>query len=205
MVRITGGQYKGIPLTVPRGIRATQAKVRQAIFNILGPAIEGARVLDGFAGSGAVGCEALSRGAAYVAFIDSEAEPILAIRDNLARLDRHLPSDAWRVVHAPVDRGLQVLAEHEPPFHVVLFDPPYDSPEGKKSLNTLAHCAILTRTAIVGVQHDHRTVLPLTIGPLQGWKRHRYGDTVLSLYQGTAAEPGQTASRPTHLRPRSGS
>ena len=180
--RITGGEFKGMRLSVPRHIRATQAKVRQAIFNILGSTIPGARVLDGFAGSGALGLEALSRGAVFAAFIESEPEAVVAIRDNLARLDQDLPSGAWRVVHAQVDRGLRELAKAEAPFDVVLFDPPYRSTEGRKALNTLMQCAILAPAGIVGIEHDQRTVLPSTIGPLQQWKRHRYGDTVLSFY-----------------------
>lgn len=183
MARITGGQLKGIPLTVPRGIRATAAKVRQAIFNILGSAVVGARVLDGFAGSGALGLEALSRGAAFVAFIDTDTEALLAIRDNLARVDHDVPSSAWRVVQATVEQGLPLLANTEAPFDIVFFDPPYGGPEGKKALNTVGRCAILAPAGLVGIEHDRRTVLPLTIGPLQQWKRHRYGDTVLSLYR----------------------
>ena len=180
---ITGGQFKGIPLAVPPAIRVTEAKVRQAIFNILGSAIEGARVLDGFAGSGALGLEALSRGAAFAAFVDSSVEAVLAIRDNLSRLGQELPRDAWRIVQAEMTRGLAILAESEPPFDVVLLDPPYASPDGKKALNTLGECAILAAAGIVGIEHDRRTVMPSTIGPLRAGKRHRYGDTVLSLYR----------------------
>ena len=180
--RITGGSFKGMRLVVPSRIRATEAKVRQAIFNILGPSIQGARVLDAFAGSGAVGLEALSRGAEFAAFIESEGEAVVAIRDNLARVDQELPSSAWRVVHGSVERGLQQLAKAEQPFDLVFFDPPYDSTEGRKALNTLVQCAILAPAGIVGIEHDQRAEMPSTVGPLQQWKRHRYGDTVLSFY-----------------------
>lgn len=183
MPRIAGGQFKGIPLAVPGGIRATEGKVRQAIFNILGPAVVGARVLDGFAGSGALGLEALSREAAFVAFIESDPEAVVAIRDNLARLDNDLARGAWRVVHAPIERGLRALAESEAPFDIALFDPPYRTDEGKKALNALVRYAMLAPAGIVGIEHDQRTALPSTIGPLQQRKTHRYGDTVLSFYQ----------------------
>jgi 16S rRNA (guanine(966)-N(2))-methyltransferase RsmD len=183
MVRITGGQLKGLTLTTPNGIRATEAKVRQALFNILTGAIKGARVLDGFAGSGAVGIEALSRGAAFAAFIESETEAVLAIRDNLARLDAELPREAWRVLHLDIERGLQELARSEPPFDVIVFDPPYRTEDGKKALNAVVDCAILAPAGIIVVEHDQRTGLPAAVGPLQQCKRHRYGDTVLSFYQ----------------------
>ena len=183
MLRVTGGQFKGLSLTTPRHIRATESKVRQALFNILGPHLVGARFLDTFAGSGALGLEALSRGAAFVAFIEQDTDAILCIRDNLARLDAELPREAWRVVHLDVERGLRQLASAEPPFDLIVCDPPYHSAEGKKALNTVVECAMLAPTGIVVVEHDQRTVLPPGVGPLRHYKRHRYGDTVLSFYQ----------------------
>jgi 16S rRNA (guanine966-N2)-methyltransferase len=185
MVRITGGQFKGTPLVAPQQIRATEAKVRQALFNILGPSLEGSRVLDGFAGSGALGCEALSRGAAFVAFIESDTEAVMAIRDNLAKLGSELPRHAWRLLHLDVERGLRQLAKTAAPFDVILFDPPYASEEGKKALNTVVECAILAPVGIVAMEHDRRTVLPPSVGWLHQAKRHRYGDTVLSFYMQT--------------------
>ena len=183
MPYITAGQFKGRRLVAPSTIRATEAKVRQALFNILGSFIEDARVLDGFAGSGACGFEALSRGAAFVAFMESDAEAVVSIRDNLARFGVALPREAWRVVHLEVERGLRELAKTEPPFEVVIFDPPYRTEEGKKALNALVDCAMLAPNGIVAVEHHQRTELPQGIGPLQQCKRHRYGDTVLSFYQ----------------------
>ena len=184
MSRITGGQFKGLTLTIPTQIRATEAKVRQALFNILGPSIEGARVLDGFAGSGAIGFEALSRGAAFVAFVESDTEGVLCIRENLTRLDAELPRSAWRLVHMDIERGLRQLAEAEAPFDLIIFDPPYRTDDGKKALNTVVECAILAPAGLAVVEHDQRAVLPASVGPLRQWKRHRYGDTVLSFYQG---------------------
>ena len=182
-VRITGGLFKGFPLVMPRQIRATAAKVRQALYNILGSSIEEARVLDGFAGSGALGLEALSRGAAFVAFIESDTDAVMSIRDNLARVESQLPRSAWRLVHLDVERGLRQLATAEPPFDVILLDPPYRTEEGKKALNTVVECAILAPAGLVAIEHDQRTLLPSSIGPLQQRTRHRYGDTVLSFYQ----------------------
>lgn len=185
MSRITGGRFKGISLVAPKGIRATEAKVRQALFNILGPSLEGARVLDGFAGSGAIGIEALSRGAAFVAFIEEDGEAILSIRDNLERIEAEVPRTAWRVVHLDVERGLRQVAKAERPFDVIVFDPPYRSAEGKKALNTVVDCAMLAPASIVVIEHDQRTVLPSSVGPLQQGRQHRYGDTVLSFYEAT--------------------
>ena len=183
MAKITAGQFKGMTLIVPAAIRATEAKVRQAVFNILGSFVEGARVLDGYAGSGALGLEALSRGAEFAAFIESDPASILAIRDNLARLERQLPRNAWRGVLGETDWGIRQLAASEPPFDVILLDPPYHCDEGKKALNSVVECAILAPSGVVVIEHDQRTDLPAEFGPLRRGKRHRYGDTVLSLYQ----------------------
>ena len=182
MVRLTGGEFKGRVLRVPPAIRATEAKVRQAFFNIAGPFIEGARVLDGFAGSGALGLEALSRGAAFVAFVESDAEAALAIRENLALLGLEQDRWAWRVVQLDVERGLRELSEAEAPFDVIFLDPPYRSDEGKKALNRVVGYAMLAPTGVVAVEHDRWTILPRSIGMLEQ-QQHRYGDTVLSFYR----------------------
>lgn len=191
MARIIAGQFKGRTILMPPRIRATEAKVRQALFNILGAGVEDARVLDGFAGSGALGLEALSRGASFVAFIESDAEAVVAIRDNLARLEPELAREAWRLVHFDVERGLRALAASERPFDIILFDPPYHTEEGKKALITVVDCAMLAPVGIVAIEHDQRTPLPSPIGPLRQCTQHRYGDTVLSFYQSGSSSPLQ--------------
>ena len=187
MSRITGGRFKGIALIAPKRIRATEAKVRQALFNILGPSIEGARVLDGFAGSGAIGLEALSRKAAFVAFIEEDGEAIVSIRDNLERIGAEVPRAAWRVLHMDIERGLRHAATVERPFDVIVLDPPYRSVEGKKALNTVVDCAMLAPAGLVILEHDQRSVRLPSVGPLQQCRQHRYGDTVLSFYQASEA------------------
>ena len=183
MARITGGRFKGVALAVPKHIRATEAKVRQAIFNILASVVGGARVLDGFAGSGALGFEALSRGAAFVAFVESDPAGIVSIHDNLERFSGDLPRQSTRVVHLDLARGIRHLAQAEPPFDLILLDPPYGAGEEKKVLNAIVEYAILAPAGIVVLEHDRRTALPAIRGPLRAWKQHRYGDTVLSFYR----------------------
>ena len=183
MVRIVAGRFKGVTLVTPPHIRATEGKVRQALFNILAPVIEGARVLDGFAGSGALGFEALSRGAAFVTFLEADTDAVMAIRDNLERLAPELDRSDWRVVHAEVERGLRQLARAEAPYDLIFFDPPYRTEEAKKALNTVVECATLAPTGIIAIEHDRRTPLPTSVGGLRQMKQHRYGDTVLSFFQ----------------------
>ena len=181
--RISAGVLKGLPLIVSSRIRPTKAKVRQALFSIVGSAIGEARVVDAFAGSGALGLEALSRGAGFVAFIESDTESVLNIRDNLTRVASDISRKAWRVLHMEVERGLPALASSEAPFDVIILDPPYRTNDAKKALNTVVGCAMLAPAGLVIIEHDQRTELPVSVGPLQQCKRHRYGDTVLSFYQ----------------------
>ena len=184
MIRISGGRFKGRALTLPPRLRPTEAKVRQALFNILGEAVVGARVVDGFAGSGAIGLEALSRGAAFVAFVEADTEAVLSIRDNLSRLSGELSPNTWQLVHLDVERGLRYLARTPPPFDLVILDPPYRlQEEAKKALNTVGECAMLARTGLVAIEHHQRTILPVSAASLQQWRQHRYGATVLSFYR----------------------
>jgi 16S rRNA (guanine(966)-N(2))-methyltransferase RsmD len=180
---VIAGQFKGRVLKAPPQIRATGSKVRQALFNILGDFIAEARVADVFAGSGAYGIEALSRGAAYVAFIEQDTESVLCLRDNLALLEAECPREQWRLLHLDARRGLEELAHSEPPFDVVICDPPYRTDEGKKALQALGGCAILADTGLVVIEHEQRSMFPASIGHLRQCKQHRYGDTVLSFYQ----------------------
>ncbi len=186
MSNITAGAFKGRRLAVPKGLRPTEAKVRLAFFNILGDAIAGARFLDGFAGSGAVGLEALSRGAAFAAFIESDTEAVLSIRENVERLGGEISREEWRLLHMDLDRGMRQLAKEGVVFDFIFLDPPYRSDEGKNALNAVVDCAILAPAGWVAIEYHQRTVLPSAIGPLKEQKRHRYGDTVLSLYQASS-------------------
>jgi len=189
MARIAAGFLKGLGLKIPRQVRATEGKVRQAIFNILGASVEGARVLDGFAGSGALGVEALSRGAREVLFLEADPVCVRVIGENVDRIPAETIPGRWRVVPGDVLRQLQRLAGQQDAFDVILLDPPYDAPHlGKKSLNTVAGCAILAPSGILCLEHARRNPPPPTAGALTLMKQHRYGETVLSFYNSHKAE-----------------
>ncbi len=194
--RLTGGRFRGRRFEVPPSLRATEAKVRQALFNILQHVIEGARVVDVFAGSGALGLEALSRGAAYAAFIESDPAAVVAIRDNLAGLAPDVDRDAWRVLHLEAAQGLRTLAETEPPFDLVFCDPPYAGPEAEKALNVVGECAILAPAGLAVLEHPVQTALPEAVGGLRQQRQHRYGDTVLSFYGRPETPAGPSSDRP---------
>ena len=183
MVRVTGGEWKGRGWEAPRSVRVTGAKVRQALFNILGSLTPGARMVDAFAGSGAVGIEALSRGASFVAFIESDDEAAWAIRGALERCSGERLPRRWRIVQRDADAGLRQLARDDGPFDIIFCDPPYADEAAKKVLNTVEGCAMLARTGWLIIEHHRRAVLPSSVGPLRQSGQRRYGGTVLSFYQ----------------------
>lgn len=183
MARISAGVLKGRALLMPKALRPTEGKVRQALFNIIGARIEGARVIDGFAGSGALGLEALSRGAASVFFLEQDPDCLEALGDNATRLAApgQVPG-TWRVMPGNAFRSLRTLAGQEPPFDVIMLDPPYHSVAAKKALNTVAEYAMLAPAGLLCVEHARQSELPPSAGLLTLAARHRYGDTVLSCY-----------------------
>ncbi len=185
MIRITSGDFKGMKVVTPKEIRPTEEKVRQALFNILAAVVPDARVLDGYCGSGALGIEALSRGAAFVTFIDNAPESIICVRDNLENLGQDLPRSAWRVMQGEVLDMLPRLGELEKPFDLIILDPPYDLDEPKRALIDVDRYAMLTSAGILAIEHHRRVDLPPAVGKLKQLKQHRYGETVLSFYQAT--------------------
>ena len=177
-MRIVAGSHGGRVLRAPAGAktRPTSEKVRQALFNILGD-LDGIHVLDVFAGSGAMGIEALSRGAASATFIDSAKPALLAIRGNLADLaltDRAtvLAGDAVKLVALPPAQ----------PFGLVLVDPPYRTDLATRAVLALPR-ASLADSARVVIEHDRRNAPPDALGSLLRTDERRYGDTVVSFYQ----------------------
>jgi len=177
-MRIVRGSRGGRVLRAPQGAatRPTSEKVREAIFNIL-PDVEGMQVLDMFAGSGAVGIEALSRGAAHATFIDQAKPALTVVRANLRELG--LEDRATVLAGDAVTLG----ARHVPasPWQLVFVDPPYRSDLAVRAIQTLAH---LAPDAVVVVEHDRRNAPPDALGSLVRTDQRRYGDTLVSFYRG---------------------
>ena len=181
MPRIIAGLWKGRRLDGPATIRPTQDKVRAACFNILGEAVIGARVLDLYAGTGALGLEALSRGAAQVTFVESEAACVQAIRRNIAAMS---PEAGHRcaVLAGRATQLLARLATQGERFDLVFSDPPYDRSTGKKCLIHLEASAIINPCGWAVLEHAAQDEVPGTVGSLTRSLQRRYGDTALSFY-----------------------
>jgi 16S rRNA (guanine966-N2)-methyltransferase len=179
-MRLTGGHDRGRRLIAPRGqhTRPTAAKVREAIFNILGPAPEGS-VLDLYAGTGSLGLEALSRGASHAVFVEREHAPLSALRRNIKELGFE---DRATIVASDVCTGLRRLAGKGSRFSWIFLDPPYVK-EMTGVLEELAGSHLLAPCAVVVLEHDRRNRPPESVGGLFLTDRRQYGDTELSFYR----------------------
>lgn len=182
MSRIIGGQGRGRRLKTPRGraTRPTGARVRQSLFDILAPRLPGCRFLDAFAGAGAVGLEALSRGAGVVVLVDRSAAAITALREN-ARALGSVAVEA-RILRQDALAAMRALGERGERFDVVYLDPPYESDLYLRCLSIVSDAGLLAPAGLAIAEHFHKNPLPETIGRLVRTRSVRIGDHVLSLY-----------------------
>ena len=176
-MRVIAGRYKGRRLQTPtwEGLRPTSDKLRETLFNILRPRIEGARVLDGYAGTGAVGIEALSRGAAHVTFVERDRRAARLIASNLAACGIaadytiHIGDVVTALRHGAVSG----------PFDVIWLDPPYDMTGVGDALDAAA--AALDPAGIVVLERATRRE-PEMPGSLKRMRDAKYGDSTLTLF-----------------------
>jgi 16S rRNA (guanine966-N2)-methyltransferase len=179
-MRIIAGEFKGRRLAAVKGhIRPTSDKVREAIFSILGAAVVKARVLDLFAGTGALTLEALSRGAAAAVLVEEHPAALKVLQQNLVALALN---EKVRVLALPVSAALRKLAARRDRFSLVFLDPPYERGLALKTLTALAASDLLGPEASVVAEHSHREALPERLGSLRLSQARRYGDTQVAFY-----------------------
>jgi len=193
-MRVIGGHDRGRRLRAPRGLgtRPTADRVRVTLFDVLGPAVSGARVLDLFAGTGAVGIEALSRGAARLVAVERDHAALQALRANLAALGSSRA--AARVMAGDVLRLLPEIGAQEGPFDFVFIDPPYATTLATRTLEALGPARVCREGTEVVVQHSTRTDLPVVPGLVAHRRPRRFGDTALTFFR--AGEYTPDGSRP---------
>jgi 16S rRNA (guanine966-N2)-methyltransferase len=186
-VRVIGGEFKGRKLSVTRGrlIRPTSDRVREAIFDILGPAWTFRRVLDLFAGTGSLGIEALSRGAEEAVFVEQGKGALTVLKENVKALG--LQSRSW-VLSVPAKKGIAVLGERGEVFDLIFMDPPYGKDVVGKTIEEIVRRGILAATGVIVAEHAtrDRIVPPLGLGLSQ---QRRYGDTTVSFFQTVSRSP----------------
>jgi 16S rRNA (guanine966-N2)-methyltransferase len=182
-MRVIAGTYRSRILKSLKGqaLRPTSDRLRETLFNILGEAVAGSRFIDAFAGTGAVGIEAISRGATEVVFVENHAPAATLIRRNLESLQIHsgaqvLPIDALK--------GLEKLSSQNKPnegFDFVFLDPPYDAADDyNRCLQFLGSHNLLAPTGIAIAEHRRNSPLPEQIAQLRRYRLLEQGDAALS-------------------------
>jgi len=180
-VRVIGGSARGVRLVAPKGldVRPTLDRVRESLFNILAPRIEGARFLDLFAGTGAVGIEALSRGAASCVFVESDRRSLDAIHRNIeaARV-----ADRAQVCRATLPRDWNAIPKQTKGFDIIFADPPYAFLEYEGLFRGLTDHLQPGEAGIFVLEHSTRVevVYPKEVISLQ--RRVAYGEATLSFF-----------------------
>ena len=181
-MRVIAGSLKGRRLDAPKweGLRPTSGKLRETLFNVIAPRIAGAIVLDGYAGSGSVGIEALSRGAAHVTFVERDRRAVALIEANLERCG---VTDRYAIIRA------RFAGNERPPgggrFDLVFLDPPYGATELAAALEAAG--PLIAGGALLILEHAKRDAAPVTSGPLVRTREIVSGDSALALYQRSGA------------------
>jgi 16S rRNA (guanine966-N2)-methyltransferase len=177
-VRIIAGSLKGRRLDTPdwNGLRPTSDKLRETLFNVVRPWIAEARVLDGYAGTGAVGIEALSRGAAHVTFVEADARAVTLIERNLQRC---AVTDRYAIIRA----RFADAARRWPPrtFDLVLLDPPYGRDALQQALDAAA--PLVAADGLLVIEHARRDEAPAGAASIVKTRDILSGDSALSLYR----------------------
>lgn len=181
-MRIFGGSARGRFINVPKGadLRPSTDKVRLALFNAISALVPGSRFLDLYCGSGSVGLEALSRGAAFVAFVDSQRPCIDGVREAIQAFG--FAESDWQLLAMSHERGLKQLAGGRP-FDLIFMDPPYDAALGKASLQLIRSLDLLARheRARIILEHAGADESPQVEG-LALYRRYDHGAASLSVY-----------------------
>jgi len=171
---------------MPLGIRPTQGIAREAVFDIMGQDMGGMAVLDLFAGSGAVGMEAVSRGAEKVVLVEKDPKCAEVIADNFRLLPVNpgiqggLP---YEIFQTDAFAAVKLLAQQGKKFDMIFIDPPYGRGLAKKALKTLGGYDILQPNCVVFIQHEKREILPEEQGRIILFRQKKYGSTVLSSFR----------------------
>ncbi len=180
-MRVIAGEFKGRRLVAPHGhaTRPTADQVRLALMDTLAPWLPDARVLDLFAGSGSVGLEALSRGAAHATFVERDPRALRALRSNLAALGLVVRA---RVVPADVRRALDTLSRAGEQFAVIFLDPSYQDPIDPV-LDRIARAGLLGPGGVAIAQHLTKQPPRSAFGELTATRARRFGETTLTFFR----------------------
>ena len=179
-VRVISGSARGLKLNTPGDdrVRHTTDRVKESMFNIVQDWVYDSQVLDLFAGSGALGIEALSRGASQAVFCDNSLDSIKIIKSNI---EKARVADRSQIVSGDFKRCLRDMEAKNQSFDMIFVDPPYYEGLFEEVLDTIRSCKILKKDGIVIVEHDAKKPIGQVEG-LEVYKEKKYGITMLTFY-----------------------
>ena len=177
-MRVIAGRLKGRVLQAPgwEGLRPTSDKLRETMFNVLAPRIAGARVIDGYAGTGAIGIEALSRGAAHVTFVERDPRAVRLIAENLKRCD---VVDRYTIIRAEF-KDMRSRRPDGVEYDTIVLDPPYGAAELSEALSAVE--PLMSNSTLLVVEHAKRDPAPPASGHLALTRTLTSGDSALAFY-----------------------
>ena len=180
-MRIIAGEFRGRKIKQPESaeVRPTKDRIRESVFNMIAELVPDCRVLDLFAGSGAYGLEALSRGAREAVFVEKGKENSEVIKENIRTLD---VGDRSKVITSDVFRILEGLKGEKEAFDLVFVDPPYSKNMAKKTLLKVNHYDILNHSGLLIIEHHKNEPLPGSEGDVSILKEKTYGNIIISVY-----------------------
>ncbi len=181
-VRVITGTAKGRKLQSLKGqkTRPTADRVKESLFSILGDRVRAGWFLDLYAGSGAIGIEALSRGASGAIFIDNSRAAVRILKGNLDRVDLESKAEVYAT---DVLRGIAALAARDMEFSCIFLDPPYDQGKVTPTLMALSQACLVAADTIVVAEHSQGETVPEQVDSLDKVRVQVYGDTVLSFFR----------------------
>lgn len=181
-MRVVAGERKGMPLKAVTGTttRPTTDKVKESIFNIIGPYFDGGIVLDLFAGSGGLGIEALSRGVQKAIFVEKDGRAFQTLQENIKKcryeeVTETFKTDATRAVKGVIKREIQI--------DYLFLDPPYRKVEYYDLILTLIEAGKLSENAVIVCEHAAEVNLPSNYGSYSLSRQENYGGTIISIYR----------------------
>ena len=185
-MKILGGMFRGRNFFMPADIRPTQDVVRKAIFDTIGQHLEGFTFLDLFAGSGALGLEAVSRQAKRVLFVEKDPLCVRTISESLVALDakyQDYSAYSFFVMNADAFAAVKDLHNRREKFDIIFADPPFDVELAKKILKLLSAYDIVHPNSLLIIQHGKREILPEVEGRFSRVREKKYGVSYVSIYQ----------------------
>lgn len=181
-MKIGSGRFRGCSIQAPKGLetRPTSGRLKKALFDIIAPELPGAVVVDLFAGAGALGLEAISRGASHVVFVERRKSAVAAIESNLEKLG---VADQAEVLQGEATKALHHLSQQSEWVQLVLLDPPYHARVYDAVMNRLDETSILASDGLVIAEHHHKRDLEEAYGRLRRYRVVRAGESCLTFYR----------------------